>query len=139
MLYRWVGNFQLEMCFCGNAEKRFGIQGKVATKASCWKWELESAAFFRTAGLESPGVLHKGESMKSVRKVHLFADTNTTVCSYCGCLLRGKKFWEKERLTPQEISLLPVSHGICSSCLVENFPDEYDAILKDHIPANLRV
>lgn len=53
----------------------------------------------------------------------------TVVCSYCGKLIKGQKSWKKEYLTAKEISLLPVSHGICPKCLVVNFPKEYLAIM----------
>lgn len=60
----------------------------------------------------------------------------TVICSYCGQLLQGKKLWHKERLSAREISLLPVSHGICADCLLEHFPNEYTAIKKEghHVP-----
>lgn len=57
-------------------------------------------------------------------------DDITVICSYCGRLLRGSRYWEKEELSPREISMLPVSHGICSDCLNQNFPDESTEILK---------
>jgi len=58
----------------------------------------------------------------------------TVVCSYCGKLIKGQKLWNKEYFTAKEISLLPVSHGICPKCLCEYFPNEYLAILNDDTP-----
>jgi hypothetical protein len=47
------------------------------------------------------------------------------ICSYCGRLLQGQETWEKDSKATVEADPVPRSHGICPTCLLENFPNEY--------------
>ncbi len=53
------------------------------------------------------------------------------ICAYCGRLLKEPDSWERHGRGELELNSSAKSHGICPSCLLENFPQEYLAIQEE--------
>lgn len=57
-----------------------------------------------------------------MKKSEVKEDTELViVCSYCGLLLKGSE----TRGDSETNTTVNKSHGICPSCLLENYPDQY--------------
>jgi len=52
------------------------------------------------------------------------------ICSFCKKIRDDDGYWKQVEVYISERSHADFSHGICPSCLKENYPEQYDAVMK---------